>query len=95
MLAGFGSQWEPFFWQGVLLMVLGILAILVPGYATLATEFLLGWLMLGGGAIRLLGAIHARRIPGAPYQSISILLQWKTTCANAPESLPSTICTDH
>ena len=46
MLAGIEPHWKPCVWQGVLLMLLGILALLVPGYSTLAAEILLGWLML-------------------------------------------------
>lgn len=74
MLAGIEPHWKPFLWQGVLLILLGVLALLAPGYSTLAAEILLGWIMLGGGAIRLLGAIHTRRSPGARWQFISAAL---------------------
>ncbi len=60
MLAALQAHWKPLLWQGILLMLLGVAAVLAPGYSTLAAEILFGWLMFVGGALRLPGALSSR-----------------------------------
>ena len=47
------KRYQKFFiWEGVLLVILGILAILWPNISTLAIEVIVGWLCLVGGVIQ-------------------------------------------
>ena len=51
------STW--FMIYGVLLAILGLLAIALPGVATLATEILVGWLLLAAGIFGLVAVFSA------------------------------------
>ena len=74
MLAALQAHWKPLLWQGILLMLLGVAAVLAPGYSTLAAEILFGWLMLLAGTLRLPGAIRSRQTPGAGWHIFSAVL---------------------
>ena len=50
--------------EGVVLIVLGVLAILLPQIATLATTVLVGWLFVIGGAVRVAAGFSRRDTPG-------------------------------
>lgn len=50
--------------EGVLFMILGFLAIALPGISTLSTELFIGWLLVFGGAFQLFRAFRSRRSPG-------------------------------
>ncbi|WP_102959525.1 HdeD family acid-resistance protein [Mangrovicella endophytica] len=54
------DHWKAYTFQGVLMIVMGILAILVPFAATLASTLFFGWLLLIGGVLGTIGAIRAR-----------------------------------
>jgi len=43
------SHWRLFLIEGLVLLILGLLAIIVPRVATVAVELLLGWLLLISG----------------------------------------------
>jgi uncharacterized membrane protein HdeD (DUF308 family) len=67
------STW--FILYGVLLVVLGIVAILAPGVATLAFEILVGWLLLLGGAFGLFAVIASgRSAPGFWWSLITAIV---------------------
>ena len=51
------STW--FMLYGVLLIILGMIAIALPGIATLATSILVGWLLLAGGIFGLITVFKA------------------------------------
>ena len=53
------STW--FVIYGIVMIILGGLAIIAPGVATLAVEFTVGWLLLIGGGFGLAAAIYAGR----------------------------------
>ncbi len=74
MLAVLHANWKTLLWQGILLMLLGVVAVLAPGYSTLAAEILIGWLMLLAGALRLPSAIRSRQTPGAGWHIFSAVL---------------------
>lgn len=64
-------------WQitwGVLLIVAGIAAILMPGIAALATALVFGWLLVFGGAFEIAYAIHTRTQQGFGWKLVSALL---------------------
>jgi uncharacterized membrane protein HdeD (DUF308 family) len=53
-----GSGWQ-IVW-GVLLIVIGILAVLMPMVAALATALVFGWLLMLGGVSEIIYAFHTR-----------------------------------
>jgi len=50
--------------QGIVLIVLGLLAVALPVVSTLAIEILVGWLFVIGGALRVTGLVRAKHLPG-------------------------------
>ncbi|NCT68708.1 MAG: HdeD family acid-resistance protein [Rhodanobacteraceae bacterium] len=59
---------------GVLLIVAGILAVLMPAVAALGTAFVFGWVLAFGGAFELVHAIQARHYAGFGWRLASGLL---------------------
>lgn len=57
--------------EGVVLIVLGVLAVLLPQVATLAATVLVGWLFLAGGAIRVAATISRRDTPGYRFSILT------------------------
>lgn len=55
-----GSGWRLVY--GILLIVAGIVAILMPGIAALSVALVLGWLLLIGGVIEIAYAIQTRAL---------------------------------
>ena len=43
------THWKAFLFEGILLMVLGVAALVLPPLASLATAIFLGWMFLIGG----------------------------------------------
>ncbi|MEF2550268.1 HdeD family acid-resistance protein [Aurantimonas sp. A2-1-M11] len=58
------DHWKPYAFQGGLMVTVGILAILAPFAATLATTLLFGWLMIFAGVVGTIGAFRATGAPG-------------------------------
>ena len=58
-----GHHWWSYLAEGVLLIVLGVAAILVPIFASIAFAFVIGIILLTAGAA---GAVHALAKPRAP-----------------------------
>jgi uncharacterized membrane protein HdeD (DUF308 family) len=59
--------------EGVLFMILGLLAIIFPGISTLGFELFLGWLFLFSGIIQTYRAYTMRHAPGLLGASLSAL----------------------
>ena len=59
-----GDHWRLFLAEGIILMILGAAAIVLPQVASLAVETILGWLFLIGGGIGLATTVMARNAPG-------------------------------
>jgi len=53
-----------FFGVGIAMVILGTLAIILPHAATIATEILIGWLLLFAGAAQLMDTIMSRGCGG-------------------------------
>src|ERR1700728_2444006 len=51
------AHWRLFLTEGILLMVLGVLAIVVPNVATLAFAVFIGWLLLLSGVVGLIATL--------------------------------------
>jgi uncharacterized membrane protein HdeD (DUF308 family) len=63
-----------FLFEGIVLLVLGLLALVVPPLATLGVTILLGWLFLASGVIGLITTFWARGLPGFLWSLVSGLL---------------------
>jgi uncharacterized membrane protein HdeD (DUF308 family) len=57
------KHWRMFLIEGIVLLLLGIVAVIIPPIATLTVEILIGWLLLASGVI---GLISTFRMHGAP-----------------------------
>src|SRR5487761_2465634 len=68
------DHWKLYLAEGILLLVLGAIAILVPPIATLAVTILLGWLFLLSGVFGLLTTFMMRHAPGFLWSLVSALL---------------------
>ena len=68
------EHWKLFLIEGIILVILGILAILVPPLATIAVTILIGWLFLISGVAGLITTFGARDAPGFWWSLLSALL---------------------
>ena len=64
LASALGNHWKLFLFEGIILMILGAAAIILPQIASLAVAMVLGWLLLIGGGIGLVTTIMARSAPG-------------------------------
>jgi uncharacterized membrane protein HdeD (DUF308 family) len=74
MRAAVREHWKAFLFEGILLVVFGLAAIIVPPIASLAVTILLGWMFLVSGAVGLVLTFWARRMPGFWWSLISAVL---------------------
>ena len=68
------DHWVLFLVEGIVLVVLGVLAIVVPPIATLAVTILIGWLFLISGIVGLVTTFMARHAPGFWWSLLSAVL---------------------
>src|ERR1700742_1534343 len=68
------EHWKAFLFEGILLVILGLAAIIVPPLASLAVTIFLGWLFLISGIAGLVLTFWARQLPGFWWSLISALL---------------------
>jgi len=68
------EHWVLFLIEGIVLLVLGIAAIIVPPIATLAVAIFLGWLFLISGIVGLVTTIWMRNAPGFWWSLLSAVL---------------------
>jgi len=68
------QHWVLFLVEGILLTVLGVLAILLPAVASLAATLIFGWLLLLSGGMGLATSIRARHAPGFAWSLLSALI---------------------
>jgi uncharacterized membrane protein HdeD (DUF308 family) len=72
--ASLHEHWVLFLVEGIVLVVLGLLAIVVPPIATLAVEILVGWLFLISGIAGLITTFWMRGAPGFWWSLLSAVL---------------------
>jgi uncharacterized membrane protein HdeD (DUF308 family) len=72
--ASLHEHWVMFLIEGIVLVVLGLLAIALPPIATLAVDFLLGWLFLVSGIVGLITTFLMRQAPGFWWALVSAAL---------------------
>jgi uncharacterized membrane protein HdeD (DUF308 family) len=68
------EHWKAFLFEGVLLAVLGLAAMIVPSLAGLAVTIFLGWMFLVSGIAGLALTFWARQMPGFWWSLISAAL---------------------
>jgi uncharacterized membrane protein HdeD (DUF308 family) len=68
------EHWRAFLIEGIILVILGLAAIVVPPYAGLATTIVLGWLFLFGGAVGLVATFNQRNAPGFWWALVSAIV---------------------
>src|SRR6202047_3044543 len=68
------EHWVLFLVEGIILVILGLAAIILPPIATLAVEILLGWLFLISGIAGLIMTFMMRQAPGFGWSLVSAIL---------------------
>ncbi len=68
------KHWMAYLIEGVLLVILGAAAIVVPGWATLTVTIFLGWLFLFSGIFGLITSFWLREAPGFWWSLLSAVL---------------------
>ncbi len=68
------QHWVLFLVEGVVLLVLGALAVVLAPLATLAVTIVLGWLLLASGIMGLITTFWMRQAPGFWWALLSALL---------------------
>jgi uncharacterized membrane protein HdeD (DUF308 family) len=68
------AHWRLFLTEGIILWILGLLAIVVPAVATIAVAVLIGWLLLMSGVVGLFATLRMRSAPGFGWSLISAIL---------------------
>jgi uncharacterized membrane protein HdeD (DUF308 family) len=74
MSAAVREHWKAFLIEGILLVILGLAAMIVPPLASLAVTIFLGWMFLVSGIAGLALTIWARALPGFWWSLVSALL---------------------
>jgi len=74
MHAAVHANWKAFLIEGILLVILGLGAMVVPPLASLAVTVFLGWMFVVSGIAGLALTFWARQMPGFWWSLISALL---------------------
>ncbi|HTP46130.1 MAG TPA: HdeD family acid-resistance protein [Casimicrobiaceae bacterium] len=80
-----GAHWKLFLFQGVIMLILGVLAVAAPAIATMAVDIYVGWLFMFSGIVGLVAIFSARNIPAFLWSLLTaalsvvvgVLLVWK------------------
>jgi uncharacterized membrane protein HdeD (DUF308 family) len=67
-------HWVRFLIEGIVLLVLGLVAIVIPPLATLAAAILFGWLFLISGIVGLIMTFQMRQAPGFGWSLVSAVI---------------------
>jgi uncharacterized membrane protein HdeD (DUF308 family) len=68
------DHWMLFLFEGVVLVVLGLLAVVIPSIASSTVTLSLAWLFLVSGSVGLVTTFWARHLPGFWWSLVSALL---------------------
>ena len=68
------EHWKLYLAEGIILVLLGIIAIIVPWIATLAFTILIGWLFLISGIVGLVTTFYMRGVPGFWWSLLSAIV---------------------
>ena len=72
--AAIHEHWKAFLFEGILLVILGLAAMIVPPLASLAVTIFLGWMFLISGIAGLFITYWARQMPGFWWSLLSAAL---------------------
>lgn len=67
-------HWGLLLFEGIVLVVLGLLALLAPAIASIAATVFFGWLLLVTGVVGLITTFRARQAPGFWWSLLSALV---------------------
>jgi uncharacterized membrane protein HdeD (DUF308 family) len=79
------AHWKLFLIEGIVLVILGVAAVMLPLIATIAVAIMIGWIFLLSGVVGLLATFRMRSAPGFWWSLISgilgvvagiVLLRW-------------------
>ncbi|CAG1010901.1 hypothetical protein RHIZO_03871 [Rhizobiaceae bacterium] len=68
------THWGLFLAQGIIMIVLGVLAVLWPQISTIATDIYIGWLFLFSGLVGLVAMFWAPTVPGFVWSLLTAAL---------------------
>src|SRR5580700_11431351 len=68
------AHWGLFLFEGIVLMILGAAAIIVPQIATLAFTLVIGWVFLVSGGVGLVTTFWMRNAPGFWWALLSAVI---------------------
>jgi uncharacterized membrane protein HdeD (DUF308 family) len=68
------AHWKFFLIEGIVLLILGAIAVGVPPVATVAVELFVGWLILLSGVLGLVMTFQTRGSPGFGWSLLSAVL---------------------
>src|SRR5436305_4091657 len=68
------EHWKLFLAEGIVLVILGFLAVAVPPLASLAVEIVVGWIFLVSGLVGLVTSFMMRSLPGFWWSLLSAIL---------------------
>ena len=74
MNAAVKAHWKAFLFEGIVLALLGLAAMIVPPLASLAVTIFLGWMFLISGIVGLFATYWARQMPGFWWSLFSAAL---------------------
>jgi len=72
--AAIHAHWKLFLAEGIVMMILGLLAIAVPEIASLAITIFIGWLFFVGGIFRTISVLQHRTMPGFIWSLLTAVL---------------------
>lgn len=67
-------HWGLFLFEGIVLVILGVLAVLAPVIASVAATIFFGWILLFSGIVGLITTFRARQAPGFWWSLLSGIL---------------------
>ncbi len=68
------AHWKFFLIEGIVLVILGLIAVCVPPLATVTVEILIGWLILLSGVLGLIMTFQTRGTPGFGWSLLSAIV---------------------
>lgn len=60
--------------QGIIMIILGLVAVAIPQIATIGVELVVGWLFVIGGIVRLVATFQSRGAPGFWWSVLTAIL---------------------
>jgi uncharacterized membrane protein HdeD (DUF308 family) len=67
-------HWRAFLIEGIVLLILGLFAIVIPVVATIAVEVFIGWVLLLSGVVGLISTFRMRNAPGFGWSLLSAVI---------------------